>query len=135
MITFMINNTVVSFIQKLYLMILFNSWTASSIIRYVMESKNITSYEKCVEFLSITKTIAPCYFIITGSNRNEGVIIEKGYKHLKIHNINDNENHFLIQTNDDIDIIKKEIYNKQRTVLKPTQVDRLNKLRRLRESC
>lgn len=112
----LINSTVVSFLQKLYVLISFNAWTAGSIIRNVCE-RNL-NYEDCVEFLSKTKTIGPCYFIVTGIKRNEGIIIEKGYNHLKIHRIHEN-NRFLIQTNDDIDIITDEIFNENNTTSSP----------------
>ena len=104
----LIDSAVASVLQKIHLMTM-NAWTASSIIRHVCETYN--NYEDCVKFLIENKTVCPCYFIVTGTNRHEGIIIEKGYHHLKIHKLDETKHNFIIQTNDDIDLIKNELYN------------------------
>ena len=108
-VTNMIDSTISSLLQKFYSLLSFNAWTASSIIRYVCE-RNL-NYEECIEFLSTAKTIGPCYFIVAGPTRHQGAIIEKGYHHLRVHRIDESNHNFLIQTNDDIDLINNELFN------------------------
>lgn len=108
-VTSLVDSTISSLLQKLYSLLSFNAWTASSIIRHVCE-RNL-NYDECIQFLSTAKTIGPCYFIVAGSTRHQGVIIEKGYHHLRMHRIDESNHNFIIQTNDDIELINNELFN------------------------
>jgi hypothetical protein len=61
------------------------------------------SYKDAVELLSKTPIAAPCYFIVSGVQKNEGVILSRSYDTLveKDELDVDNGKWFLVQTNSD----------------------------------
>lgn len=73
-------------------------WPASFLLREVMiEAKD---YKEAVNILSNSEIIAPCYYIVCGISKGEGIVITRnrnGYD-----NWNDlSKRHFIFQTNSD----------------------------------
>jgi hypothetical protein len=42
-----------------------------------MVTQNAENYSQAVQMLSETKIIASCYYIVVGTQKNEGIVIER----------------------------------------------------------
>jgi hypothetical protein len=81
-------------------------WGVSFLVRHVLETAN--TYNDAVEILKKEELIAPTYFIISGINADEGLVITRN--RANVHNIisiqdaaNDNKS-YIVQTNYDREV-------------------------------
>jgi hypothetical protein len=99
---------VTGFVAKIQSMLHGTCWTSGSIIRFAMES--CQSYDEVLDFLCDKRLAAPCYFIVVGTEVDEGVVITRDLEPLRraaraacLRRMSDEpRGAFVIQTNHDV---------------------------------
>lgn len=94
--------------QNLYQLFFRDGWSAPILLRYTLE--NIDTFDSANHLLASTRLVAPCYFIIAGTENHEAAILERDCFRTQVRCCHSPYEHptFCVQTNHDVPISPRQ---------------------------